>query len=167
MLRHKEGYIDLNGGWAEVSKVIHDIQKYDCTFTLDDLDEIVSTDEKCRYAYDTTGKRIRANQGHSIKGVVIEMESPEPPEILYHGTAEKSIPSIMEYGLYPMTRQFVHISPDVDTAYRVGRRHGKPVVLTIRAQDFVKDGFELKRSANGVWQARTVPPEYLAILSEV
>ena len=107
-----------------------------------------------------TGARIRANQGHSIPGVVIEMESPEPPEFLYHGTAERFLETILKEGLKPMTRQFVHISPDYETAVKVGSRHGKPVILKIRARDFKNDGNELYRSSNGVWQARYVAPEY-------
>ena len=35
-----------------------------------------------------------------------------------------------------LTRQFVHISPDNETAVKVGSRHGKPVILKIRARDF-------------------------------
>ena len=64
-----------------------------------------------------------------------------------------------------MTRQFVHISPDYETAVKVGRRHGKPVILKIRARDFKNDGNELYRSSNGVWQAKAVPPEYFKIVN--
>ena len=92
------------------------------------------------------------------------MEAPEPPEFLYHGTATRFLDTIMKDGLKPMTRQFVHISPDYETAVKVGGRHGKPVVLKIRAKDFVDDGNELYRSSNGVWQAKAVPPEYLTVL---
>ena len=70
----------------------------------------------------------------------------------------------MKDGLKPMSRQFVHISPDYATAVKVGSRHGKPVVLKVRAKDFVADGNELYRSSNGVWQAKEVPPEYLTVL---
>ena len=91
------------------------------------------------------------------------MESPEPPEFLYHGTAERFLDTILKEGLKPMTRQFVHISPDYETAVKVGRRHGKPVILKIRARDFNNDGNELYRSSNGVWQARYVAPEYFTI----
>ena len=63
-----------------------------------------------------------------------------------------------------MNRQFVHISPDYDTAVKVGSRHGKPVVLAFRAKDFVDDGNELFLSTNGVWQAKSVPAKYLSVL---
>ena len=123
-------------------------------------------DSKGRYSFDESGTKIRANQGHSIPGVVIEMESPEPPEFLYHGTAERFLDTILKEGLKPMTRQFVHISPDYETAVKVGRRHGKPVILKIRARDFKNDGNkQLYRSSNGVWQAKAVPPEYFKIVN--
>ena len=154
----------LNGGWADVNTIISVLSEKNPEFDLDALKQIVAEDEKGRYSFDSTGAKIRANQGHSIPGVVIEMEAPEPPEFLYHGTATRFLDTIMKDGLKPMTRQFVHISPDYATAVKVGSRHGKPVVLKIRAKDFVADGNELYRSSNGVWQAKAVPPEYLTVL---
>ena len=123
----------------------------------------MASDEKGRYSFDKTGNRIRANQGHSIPGVVVEMEQPEPPELLYHGTATRFLDSIMKEGLRPMSRQWVHISGDFETAVKTGMRHGRPVVLVIRAKEFVQDGNELYLSANGVWQARSVPAKYFTI----
>ena len=57
----------------------------------------------------------------------------------------------------------VHISKDYETAVTVGSRHGNPIVLKIRAKDFVNEGHELYISPNGVWQAKYVPPEYFSI----
>ena len=165
LLRHcKEPlYIGLDGGWAEVKTILSVLKKSYPEATLDTIRQIVAEDEKGRYSFDESGTKIRANQGHSIPGVVIEMEAPEPPEYLYHGTATRFLDAIMKDGLKPMTRQFVHISPDYATAVKVGSRHGKPVVLRIRAKDFVNDGNELYRSSNGVWQAKFVSPEYFSI----
>lgn len=159
-LRHcKEPlYIDLNGGWADVGTMLKVLG-----VTRRELDEIVSSDAKGRYSYDDTGMRIRANQGHSIPGVELNMESPEPPEYLYHGTATRFLDAILTEGLKPMSRQWVHISPDFETAVKVGKRHGKPVVLKIHARQFVSDGHELLRSDNGVWQAKAVSPEYISV----
>ena len=168
MLRHCQSplYIDLNGGWADVSVIIRAMKERFPDFDRKVLEQIVAQDEKGRYSFDKTGTKIRANQGHSIPGVVIEMEAPEPPEFLWHGTAARFIDSIMKDGLKPMSRQFVHISPDYATAVKLGSRHGKPVVLKIRAKDFINDGNELYRSSNGVWQARYVAPEYFTICTD-
>lgn len=160
ILRHcrEPIYIDLNGGWACVSTMLQLLG-----LTRAELDEIVAQDAKGRYSFDETGTRIRANQGHSIPGVELRMESPRPPEYLYHGTATRFLDAILKEGLKPMNRQWVHISSDFETAVKVGRRHGKPVILEIRARQFVEDGNELFRSSNGVWQAKAVPPEYLSV----
>ena len=151
-------YVDRNGGWADVDTMLQVLG-----VTHHDLDEIVSSDAKGRYAYDDTGTRIRANQGHSIPGVELRMDCPEPPEYLYHGTATRFLDSILREGLKPMNRQWVHISSDVETAVKVGKRHGKPAVLQIQAQRFVADGNTLCRSDNGVWQAKAVAPEYFTV----
>lgn len=160
MLRHSQEplYVDLNGGWAKVKTVLDALH-----ISRSQLEQLVAADEKGRYSFDKTGQRIRANQGHSIPGVFIEMEQPAPPARLYHGTATRFLEDILREGLKPMNRQYVHISPDYETAVKVGSRHGKPVVLEIDAQRLVKDGCTLYRSANGVWQAEAVPPEYFTI----
>lgn len=160
ILRHctEPLYIDLNGGWTPVRDILRLLD-----LSREELDVLVSTDSKMRYSYDASGTKIRANQGHSIPGVVVDMDRPEPPELLYHGTATRFLDGIMRDGLRPMSRQWVHISPDYETAVAVGKRHGKPVVLAFKAKQFVADGHDLFRSANGVWQAAFVSPEYLEI----
>lgn len=168
MLRHCQTpqYITPDGGWADVDTIISVLKEKNPDFNLETLKQIVAEDEKGRYSFDAKGTKLRANQGHSIPGVVIEMESPEPPEFLYHGTATRFLDTIMKEGLKPMSRQFVHISPSYTTAVKVGSRHGKPVVLKIRARDFKNDGNELYRSFNGVWQAKEVLREYLSVVFE-
>lgn len=165
MLRHCRDplYIDLNGGWAGVDTVLHALRLRYPAVNRETLDAIVAADRKGRYSYNPTGTKIRANQGHSIPGVMVEMTKPDPPEFLYHGTAERFLPAILKEGLKPMTRRFVHISSQYETAVTVGKRHGTPVVLVIRAADFAADGHELFLSANGVWQAEAVPPEYFTV----
>ena len=172
LLRHCQEplYIDLQGGWAPVETILQALSKKNRTVDRQMLETIVATDEKGRYSFDASGDRIRANQGHSIPGVIIEMEKPAPPEYLYHGTAGDFLPSIMEKGLLPMSRQYVHISPDYETAVRVGTRHGRnhggTAILEFAAGDFVRDGHDLWISANGIWQAKIVPPQYLQVRVE-
>lgn len=166
MLRHCTDplYVDSDGGWAPVDVILADLQKQYPTFDRTALDILVANDQKGRYSFDESGTRIRANQGHSIQSVSVEMTEPAPPELLYHGTATRFLPVILKEGLRPMERQFVHISADYETAAASGSRHGKPAVVVIRAADFVADGHKLYRSSNGVWQATAVPPEYLSVL---
>lgn len=153
-------YISRDGGWASVDKIIKDLN-----IRLYDLDKIVSSDDKNRYSYNHDKTKIRANQGHSIPGVVIKMEQPEPPKFLYHGTSKRFLNDILKEGLKPMSRNFVHISNDLKTAIQVGKRHGQPVILLFRAEDFIADGNKLYLSENGVWQAEYIPPEYLSVFN--
>lgn len=167
LLRHsfEPRYVD-ECGWANVEDIIKELRNREPDFTLGTLEKIVAEDEKGRYSFDDSHTRIRANQGHSIPNIQVEMSKPEPPELLYHGTATRFLDSIMSEGLKPMSRQFVHISPDYETAVKVGSRHGKPVVLEFKAKDFVDDGNELFLSANGVWQAKFVPTKYLTVCTK-
>ncbi len=165
LLRHSQKplYIDLNGGWANVDEIIEVLKARYPETDKAILEQIVAEDKKGRYSFNDNHTKIRANQGHSISGVVIEMEQPEPPEFLYHGTAICVLSQIMKEGLKAMSRQYVHLSSDIETAVQVGKRHGKPVILVIRSRDLVSDGYQLYRSSNGVWLTERVPREYLSI----
>ncbi len=166
LLRHCTDplYIDLKGGWADVNQIITVLKSKYSETDLKVLEKIVDNDEKGRYSFNSDHTKIRANQGHSIPDVIIEMEQPDPPELLYHGTATRFLPTILEEGLKPMTRQYVHISADPETATEIGMRHGKPVVLEIRAKEFTADGHRLYRSSNGVWLAKEVPIKYISVM---
>lgn len=161
ILRHKPDAIGISldeHGWANVENLISGIAKTQ-PFTMEMLEEIVSTDEKQRYSFNEDKSLIRANQGHSVP-VDVELPVVHPPEYLYHGTGEKYITSIMNLGLIPKSRLYVHLSEQYQTAVNVGTRHGKPVVLRIRAAEMEKDGFTFYRSVNGVWLTKEVPVQY-------
>jgi putative RNA 2'-phosphotransferase len=52
-------------------------------------------------------------------------------------------------------------SENRETAIEVGRRYGRPVVLTIASERMNKDGHLFFRSANGVWLTEHVPLNYI------
>ena len=93
--------------------------------------------------------------------VNLELTPVEPPEILYHGTAERFLDSISEKGLLPMSRQYVHLSGDEETAYKVGKRHGKPYILKIKSGEMHRQGYSFYLSENHVWLTEKVPPVFL------
>jgi len=134
----------------------------DSRFTISrtELDEVVARNDKRRFSFDVTGSRIRANQGHSVE-VDLELQPAEPPAVLYHGTGQKSIASILATGLDKMARHHVHLSSDVETATKVGMRHGKPVVFAVDTTAMWQAGLTFFLSANGVWLVEKVPPRYL------
>lgn len=151
-------------GWADVEALLQGFQRHR-SMSREQLEEIVATDEKGRYAFNADHTKIRANQGHSIP-VDVELEALEPPAVLYHGTADRFLPSIRRIGLVPGKRLYVHLSPDEETAVKVGRRHGRPVVLRVRAGAMAAEGMVFYRSANGVWLTKEVPPRYLDLPTE-
>ena len=164
ILRHKPDSIGITldeHGWANVNDLINGINKT-TPFTMDLLEEIVQTDNKQRYAFNDDHTKIRANQGHSID-VDVELKQEIPPEILYHGTGEKYVASILQKGLIPKSRLYVHLSWDALTAETVARRHGKPVIFSVDAESMTKDGYIFYLSANQVWLTKEVPVRYLAI----
>ena len=163
ILRHKPETIGITldeHGWADVDELIAGVSRTH-PLTMKLLEEIVRTDEKQRYSFNGDKTLIRANQGHSIP-VDVELPELKPPAILYHGTGQKYVPSIDHQGLLPKSRLYVHLSADKDTAVKVGRRHGPPIVYTVQAGKMFEDGYLFYRSVNGVWLTKEVPIEYLA-----
>lgn len=162
ILRHRPEAIGITldeHGWADVEALIAGINRTR-PFTMADLEEIVRSDSKQRYAFNDDKTLIRANQGHSVP-VDVEMPEMTPPECLYHGTGEKYTASIEKQGLISKSRLYVHLSMDYETARQVGSRHGKPVVYLVETGKMAADGFKFYRSVNGVWLTKSVPPQYL------
>ena len=164
ILRHKPEIINLTldeHGWADVQELIKGINRSKGqTIDLELLEEIVRTDEKQRYSFNEDHTLIRANQGHSIP-VDVELEEKNPPDILWHGTGEKYVASIDKQGLIPKGRLYVHLSSDIDTARKVGSRHGKPVIYQIDCGKMSADGYFFFLSANRIWLTKEVPARYL------
>lgn len=166
ILRHKPETIGIaldEHGWANVDELIAGINSTGRSIDIDILEDIVKTDKKGRYSFNEDKTLIRANQGHSIP-VDVELKEQEPPEILYHGTAMRFLDSIMQQGIKPMSRLYVHLSKDIETAVKVGSRHGKAVVLKIDARKMYDNGEKFYLSANGVWLTKYVDKEFIRIL---
>jgi putative RNA 2'-phosphotransferase len=165
-LRHQPERLGLTvapGGWVDVTLLLERCRNANFPVTRAELDEVVTRNDKQRYSFDATRKLIRANQGHSID-VDLQLTAAEPPDVLYHGTGAAAIPLIMESGLRKMARHHVHLSTNVETARRVGARHGKPVVLSLDAAAMFAAGHQFYVSANEVWLVDAVPVIFLTVL---
>ena len=164
VLRHKPEAIGINldrNGWVPVDELIKKINESGTSLTPDTLRKVVDTNDKQRFSFNEDLTKIRANQGHSVD-IDLELKSVKPPEILYHGTAEKFVDSILKEGIIKQRRQFVHLSVQIDTANSVGSRHGKPIILSIDAKSMAEDGFDFFISENGVWLTEEVPAKYIS-----
>ena len=157
LLRHDEEYQFDEHGWREVSDLIANHG-----YTMELLDEIVETNIKKRYEYSEDKSKIRARQGHSIN-VDVELKETTPLDMLYHGTAETTVPAILKEGIIKGSRLHVHLSQTEDTAVNVGKRHGKPAVLRIDAKQMSEDGIKIYLSNNGVWLTDYVDAKYVMI----
>ena len=166
VLRHKPGTIGIEldeNGWVSVSTLLSALAAHGHTITRKELETLVETNDKKRFTIDSD--RIRANQGHSIE-IELGLIPVAPPDWLYHGTATRYVDTILEQGLRRMNRRHVHLSSDIDTANRVGQRHGKPVILRIDARKMAEHGILFYRSENGVWLVDRVQKKYLEVLGD-
>lgn len=164
LLRHKPEAAGLTldeHGWADVSELIKGVSEHKAPLAMEELEYIVDTDDKGRYSFNEDKTLIRANQGHSISVDVELDEVTPPPDVLWHGTAEKYVESIESVGLIPKSRLYVHLSADYETAVTVGSRHGTPVVYKVNTAEMSRDGYNFYLSKNGVWLAKAVPAKYL------
>lgn len=162
-LRHQPDLIGITldkNGWVSIDALIRAAASHGFGFTRTELDRVVAVNDKQRFTID--GARIRANQGHTVE-VDLGLAPAEPPAYLYHGTVPRNLDAIRAQGLRPMNRHHVHLSPDRETATRVGARRGRPVVLSVDAEAMHRSGHVFRVSANGVWLADAVPPEFLRL----
>lgn len=99
--------------------------------------------------------------GHSIPMHIVK-DKKIPPDKLYHGTARRFIESIKKNGLLPMSRQYVHLSADIDTAKKVGLRRDKsPCILEIDSKRAYEDGVVFYHGNEKVWLADIIPACYI------
>jgi putative RNA 2'-phosphotransferase len=163
LLRHHpetEGLSLDEHGWAIIDELLatRGSQKHGLTHDL--LERVVAENDKQRFEVDDNWTRIRARQGHTL-AVKLDLKEAPPPDFLYHGTASCNIPSIQKNGLHRGKRHHVHFSLDPASAQTVGSRHGRPVVLRIRALEMHQHGHQFFLSGNGVWLTESVPPEFI------
>lgn len=163
ILRHKPGEygmeLDANG-WVNVDELISKLNAHKVNISFEMLQHIVNTNSKKRFAFSDDLSKIRASQGHSVE-VELGFTEQEPPAILYHGTVEKFLTSILKNGLKKMNRHHVHLSGDKTTAIKVGERRGEPVILEIKASEMFSAGYKFYLSANGVWLTNHVPATFI------
>ncbi|MFK8266591.1 RNA 2'-phosphotransferase [Capnocytophaga cynodegmi] len=162
VLRHSPEVIGISldkNGWTDTGILIKKLSsKFDIDLNI--LKEIVASDDKQRYSFSSDFTKIRANQGHSVS-VDLELLPQKPPVILYHGTAQRFVQSIYQKGIQKQNRQYVHLSKDVETAQKVGSRHGEVFVFQIDTHKMLSEGYLFYLSENGVWLTDEVPVRFL------
>lgn len=163
-LRHApwEYELEMNEeGWVPVEQLLdalHRTEKWS-NICEADLNEMIEKSEKKRH--ELAGGKIRAFYGHSMPMKILK-EDKMPPNVLYHGTARRFVESISKNGLLPQSRQYVHLSQDIETAENVGKRHDdKPCILIIDAKTAWNDGIKFYFGNEKVWLADAIPSRYI------
>lgn len=165
VLRHKPEKIGITldkAGWVSVRDLLSALNKYGKKMTMEELQEVVQNNDKKRFSFSEDGRKIRANQGHSVNVELGYIEK-EPPNVLFHGTVSKYLDSIFVSGLNKMQRHHVHLSKDIETATKVGSRRGKPVILVVDSKSMFERGHKFYLSDNGVWLTDHVPALYITV----
>jgi putative RNA 2'-phosphotransferase len=156
-LRHAPWQYELEldeAGWTPVADLLAALD-----VSRAQLADVVRDSPKQRF--ELVEDRIRARYGHSVPGR-IACEPGTPPAELYHGTSTSAATGILQDGLRPMRRQYVHLSVMREMAETVGSRKGEVVrVLTVDTPAARAAGVNFLRGNEIVWLAEHVPAEFL------
>jgi putative RNA 2'-phosphotransferase len=164
LLRHKPEQANLDmdrEGWVSIKQMQDNVPG----LSMAAITWVVEGDKKGRFAFNEDRTKVRATQGHSTELVDMKMKAEVPPTFLYHGSAERFMKHIRVEGLKSMTRHYVHMTNNRDTAFGVAMRYAKDKrhvrILTIDAAKMHADGFAFYQSENNVWLTEHVPLKYL------
>ena len=163
VLRHRPSSIGIEldeHGWTDVGTLLNALAEHGTSMSRDELRRVVDDNDKQRFEWDEVDDRIRARQGHTVP-VELDLPPMTPPALLFHGTARRSVGSILATGLDPRGRHHVHLSEDEATARRAGARRGEHTVLVVDAAAMAAAGHAFWRTSNGVWLTDEVPPQFI------
>ena len=149
-----KGFVDIE----QLLSAINEENKYSKIIDKFDIIKVMEISNKKRL--EIIGERIRAMYGRSFP-MQIKYEEETPPAMLYHGTAKRFLNSIKKEGLKPMSRQYVHLSEDIETAKMVGRRDSDPVILYIDTVDAIKAGVKFYKANDKVWLCKELLPQFI------
>lgn len=164
VLRHRPSVIGMQldeNGWLNIDDLIRNANKDGRKLDRQLIEQVVSENDKQRFTISSDGLYIRANQGHSVRTVNLELTPVAPPTQLFHGTVADFVASIRTQGLLKRRRNHVHLSADIETATKVGSRRGKPMILKVDSGRMHSSGHEFFLSKNGVWLTECVPVEFI------
>lgn len=86
ILRHQPEKIGVRldeQGWIAIDRLIENANRHGKQLTLELIHQIVSTNDKQRFALSEDGLKIRANQGHSIDSVDLNLPPHTPTQICF------------------------------------------------------------------------------------
>ncbi len=166
ILRHHPEKFDIQldtEGYANIQDILTILNKKykNIDITREYIEHINEVSDKRRF--EIKENKIRAIYGHSIEAKIEVFEVLNPPNILFHGTSEKAYLSIKKEGIKKESRQYVHLSGDIDTAINVGKRRTRnPIILSIDVENAKIAGIKFYKSGE-IYLTNYIPPEFIAI----
>lgn len=179
----KIGIIVDSDGWTDVDQLILNSNFYQQAngyelLTKGVLDSLVHAYDlsldNINFEYSSDGWRIRAVKvapqivqkvAVNTKSTSDEKDNKVPPTLLYHGTVESRVKSIMTIGLKKMKHPHVYLCSDYKEMKEVLLRHAskgeKAIVLTVRAQDMYAKGHKFCNPKGNIWTTEEVPPSFV------
>ena len=165
VLRHRPWLYELeldSEGWTSVAALLEGLRNHSYQWRqLEETDLAQMVAGQVKQRYEMLDGRIRALYGHST-AAKIRKETAVPPPTLYHGTAPQTADAILQDGLKPMNRQYVHLSTDMEMAEQVGSRKNRtPIILHILANQAYQQGIAFYKGNEQVWLADFVPSNFI------
>ncbi|KAM7417528.1 hypothetical protein PAMA_017254 [Pampus argenteus] len=131
------------------------------TYSFEDVERVVAANDKQRFklrSHPEDGRlQIRANQGHSVQVMDLELKpvlagSPDCPAEAVHGSYICNWSSIKQQGLRRMTRNHIHLASGLPGEDGVisGMRRNCDLAVFIDVPKALADGIEFFWSENGV-----------------
>lgn len=142
------------GGFVPINTLLSMEDFVSSNITHDELIQVIKSSDKQRFWLDSTGKLIRANQGHSTKsGQLIDQDLllsklTVPQDYCVHGTTRKAIDEIKRSGLNKMSRTHIHFASKPNAIS--GFRSDSNVLIHVDMEAAMADGIEFFMSSNQV-----------------
>ncbi|KAJ3745795.1 KptA family-domain-containing protein [Lentinula detonsa] len=162
LLRHgaqSEGLPMRPDGYVKVADLLENPKIKSQSLDLVGLQQIVNADLKHRYSLvreDDDVWWIKANQGHSIKAVKLDLKpvlsiEDIPSRTAVHGTTKAAWQSISSQGLSKMTRNHIHLAQGVTGKNVIsGMRKSCDIFIFINIPKALTAGIKFFLSDNGV-----------------
>lgn len=148
-------------GWVSVDALC---KEYGCEEHI--IRALVFFDDDGRFIFSDDKTKVRALYGHSIKIESDAIPMP-PPNVLYYGIVENSLPLIFKEGIKPMNHTRLHLSPIYGKAYFLGGYLSMPEVLEINSAAMAADGYVFYKITNDVWQTDYIPAKYITGIADL
>jgi RNA:NAD 2'-phosphotransferase (TPT1/KptA family) len=159
-------------GYVEISSLLQMPDFISIKVTQEEILQVVETSDKKRFGLDSSKRKIRANQGHSIEsGKLIDTTQlltkiTVPQDYCVHGTTRQAIKLIKETGLKSMDRTHIHFASKPNAIS--GFRSDSTVLVHVDMAAAMADGIEFFISENDViLSPGPIDPKYFKSINYV